>query len=160
MSTCPRIDIEIGSQQNESDRYIGCTRDSWSALNKIKPEGDSFVVHLVRHAICPIILCFGLFTITSYVSSLGLFGRVWDYLFNNPFNLYPSHSRFKHFLVTTIPLYTGIRLYTEVLSVKVTLQVRIKPISVVVTIYITKHFRFTLCINQSGTIRPSEFLIV
>ena len=50
--------------------------------------------------------------------SLGLFGRVLDYLFDNPYNLYPvTYSALLYFLATLISLYTGIRLYSEVLSV-------------------------------------------
>ena len=61
---------------------------------------------------------FCLFTITSYMYSLGPFGRVPDYLFDKPFNLYTVHPRFTHSLATAISLYIGIRLYSEVLNFK------------------------------------------
>ena len=50
--------------------------------------------------------------------SLGPFGRVLDYLVDNPVNLYPITSSLHYFLAAVISLFIAVRLYSEVLSVK------------------------------------------
>ena len=47
-----------------------------------------------------------------------LYSDVWDYLVIDPFTCIPSHPRFIHLPSYSILKYTGVRLYTEIISVK------------------------------------------